>query len=484
MEPLPIQPSSPTSNASPISSDETTTTLEAGEFNLPPPPENTFPSYAAATQAMYTWAKDYGYDLSTYRSVKMKSGVIYKRIFRCTRAGKVDNKRKLTEEDRIRPKRGSKKTGCKMTIQLVTAEQSNPEGPWRIKHHQGQSSFIHNHEAASAIVLPGHRRRTRSEQVRGFIRSQYAATVDPSRILSTLQEEDLTLLITRQDVYNEQRQIKREKLGTMTPVEALFQSLQELNYFFDYLVTNEGTLDAIILIPPQAIQLLRDSPDILLFDCTYKTNRYNRPLLNLIGVSGSSQTIHLGLAMLPGEKEIHYTWAVDVLQKLFRQERIHVRLMITDREIALMNALEKTFVTTDMLICRWHQNKDVLTYVRKQLGQVWNEEMQENVNTEAAEAFMQCYYKCIGAETVADFEAAVVEAERCNKVCARYLAREWWPWKEKCVSAWTNQYTHFGLRETSRLEGSHAGLKKWLGSSRSEFSLFLDKHTKIWFKQA
>ncbi|GJU26204.1 protein FAR1-related sequence 5 [Tanacetum coccineum] len=37
-----------------------------------------------------------------------------------------------------------------------------------------------------------------------------------------------------------------------------------------------------------------------------------------------------------------------------------------------------------------------------------------------------------------------------------------YPWKEKFVSAWTDKYLHFGNRSSSRAEGAHAKLKKYL----------------------
>ncbi|PWA36651.1 hypothetical protein CTI12_AA597770 [Artemisia annua] len=50
-----------------------------------------------------------------------------------------------------------------------------------------------------------------------------------------------------------------------------------------------------------------------------------------------------------------------------------------------------------------------------------------------------------------------------------YIKKNWFPWKEKFVSAWTEKYLHFGNRASSRAEGAHAKLKKYLQVSTGDF---------------
>ncbi|OWZ06063.1 hypothetical protein PHMEG_00021738 [Phytophthora megakarya] len=40
--------------------------------------------------------------------------------------------------------------------------------------------------------------------------------------------------------------------------------------------------------------------------------------------------------------------------------------------------------------------------------------------------------------------------------------------KSVSVHFWTDRVTHFGLQATSRVEGYHAALKRWLRSSRGD----------------
>ena len=57
----------------------------------------------------------------------------------------------------------------------------------------------------------------------------------------------------------------------------------------------------------------------------------------------------------------------------------------------------------------------------------------------------------------------------------RYLEVQWWPHKELCVTAWTDNIRHYGKSTTSIVEGSHANLKHWLQPSRNDLLRFVEK---------
>jgi FAR1 DNA-binding domain len=99
----------------PIQSDfdaSSETTGSKKHWDLPPPPVDSFISYEVAKSTTHEWARRHGYDLSVKKTYKNRQGKIVRRVLVCTRGGKLDNKRKLTEETRVRRKRSSKKGGC------------------------------------------------------------------------------------------------------------------------------------------------------------------------------------------------------------------------------------------------------------------------------------------------------------------------------------------------------------------------------------
>jgi hypothetical protein len=68
-----------------------------------------------------------------------------------------------------------------------------------------------------------------------------------------------------------------------------------------------------------------------------------------------------------------------------------------------------------------------------------------------------------------------------------YLKKTWLvPWKESLVWAWVDQHLHLGNRATSRVEGAHSVLKKYLQVSTGDLKtvhekislLLSDRHAK------
>lgn len=107
---------------------------------------------------------------------------------------------------------------------------------------------------------------------------------------------------------------------------------------------------------------------MLLLDCTFKKNRYNFPLLTLVGSDGHNRTIHLVVAMMRQTDEASSTWILTQLKALFESSGIQIELWLTGNEAALVNALNAVFSSPWINMCTWHMNKDVLSYLRTQLS--------------------------------------------------------------------------------------------------------------------
>lgn len=107
----------------------------------------------------------------------------------------------------------------------------------------------------------------------------------------------------------------------------------------------------------EAVGLYQAYPEVLLLDCTYKTNRFNLPLLNMIGITGLRTTFNLVYAFIQTEQEGDYTW---VLQQLRRALPILPQIMVTDRELALINAIGEVFPNAIHLLYQWHIHKNIV----------------------------------------------------------------------------------------------------------------------------
>jgi hypothetical protein len=58
-----------------------------------------------------------------------------------------------------------------------------------------------------------------------------------------------------------------------------------------------------------------------------------------------------------GKTEPNYSWA---LEKFKHINKISPKVIVTDRELALMNSLDKVFPGCQNLLCIWHINKNIV----------------------------------------------------------------------------------------------------------------------------
>ena len=73
----------------------------------------------------------------------------------------------------------------------------------------------------------------------------------------------------------------------------------------------------------------------------------------------------------------------------------------------------------------------------------------------------------------------VLLKDATNETDYAYLQSTWIPHNEKFILAWTKKVKHFGHVATSRVEGGHATLKKWIALEQGTWEHFM----RNWFSQ-
>jgi len=94
-------------------------------------------------------------------------------------------------------------------------------------------------------------------------------------------------------------------------------------------------------------------------DTTYKTNKYRLSLLEIVWVTSTWLTFSTGFAFISSEGESNFTWALERLRGLFMTSKGGPQVIVSDRNLALMNAIGTVFLDCYHLICRFHIQKNV-----------------------------------------------------------------------------------------------------------------------------
>ncbi|RJE17447.1 transposable element tc3 transposase, partial [Aspergillus sclerotialis] len=332
---------------------------------------------------------------------------------------------------------------------------------WILKHRLDQRFSIHNHEPSRhPSAHPIHRQLSGgTTQLASFSN----AGIAPKEIQTLIRQSGS--LATRQDVYNRIASVRRDLCEGQSPIHALANQLDKEGFWSRIQFAPDGHVTAVLFAHPDSLTYLQAYPELLLLDCTYKTNKYGMPLLDIIGVDATQRSFCIAFAFLSNETEDDYIWALDRLKSLYKQCNAALpSVILTDRCLALINAASTLFPSTTILLCLWHVNKAVLARCQPTFS-----------DTEKWTEFYGFWHSIINSPTKEVYTTRLKEfqqkyaPEHLEEVA--YIKTTWLiPFKEKLVKAWVDQSTHFGNTATSRVEGIHALLKSYL--RRSTFDLF------------
>ncbi|XP_042754325.1 uncharacterized protein LOC122196071 [Lactuca sativa] len=175
----------------------------------------------------------------------------------------------------------------------------------------------------------------------------------PSRqILSSLRQQTPDLPAISRTIYNVKKKIRKENLGNQSMINALFKELEECGFTYDISHNPKGYISRLFIAHPLSIKLIKAFSHIFVMDCTYKTNKYNMPLLDIIGVSCFNTSFYSGFVFLEREDEENYSWALRAFKEIIGHDNQPCVIM-SDRELALMNErisqLQKVFWTDKFL---------------------------------------------------------------------------------------------------------------------------------------
>ncbi|CAB4443289.1 unnamed protein product [Rhizophagus irregularis] len=346
---------------------------------------------------------------------------------RCDRGGVCINRIGLTEETRKRHK-GTRMIEC--PFELHAARRN---GLWCLEVHIAN----HNHECSEDMSGHSIARQLKDPQLE-IVEVMTVAGSCPQEILTTLRQNNSSVLAVNRDIYNVREKFCQKNLAGRTPIQALIDKLKEGNFVYEYKCDDTGCITHLFFAHNESVALTRQFSSVLLMDCTYKTNKFKMPLLNVIGITSFNTTFNSCFIFMKGEEKTDYQWALTHIAHLF-DGMSKPGVIVTDRELALMNALEMIFPNSANLLSV--ENDEEGDGWQLFLGK-WNDVVESTTEVEFNEKWqMFC--------STYDNKPHVIT----------YFKNTWIPWKEKFVKAWTNGFFHLGTTVTSRVEGAHSNLK-------------------------
>lgn len=374
--------------------------------------------------------------------------------FACERSGAY--RRKYAEgQTPKRPKTtGTKKCGCPF---LLKGHKLDTDDDWILKVVCG----VHNHPVTQHVE--GHSYAGRlTEQEANILVDLSRSNISPKEILQTLKQRDMHNVSTIKAIYNARHKYRvGEQVGQLH-MHQLLDKLRKHGYIEWHRYNDEtDCFKDLFWAHPFAVGLLRAFPTVLMIDCTYKTSMYPFSFLEIVGVTSTELTFSIAFAYLESERDDNYTWALERLRSMMEDDALP-RVIVTDKDLALMSTIRAVFPRATNLLCRWHISKNISVNCKKLFE-----------TKERWEAFICSWNVLVLSVTEQEYmqHLSAMESDFSRYPQAIDNVKQTWlvNYKEKFVAAWTDLAMHFGNVTMNRGETTHTKLKRLLAVPQGNF---------------
>lgn len=347
----------------------------------------------------------------------------------------------LTREIKMRRSRNITRCGC--LAKLVIAQDQNTE-QWYVKNFIDE----HNHPMIDpdlSCFLRSHRR----------ISDEQKAEIVLLQISGIRKHQIMDIMLKRyggydrvgftsRDLYNF---LHRCKLQTLSPGDAqtlinymIVQKRRDPDFCFQYKRDGRGHLTGVLWCDFQSQMDYRAFGDVVVFDGTYKTNKYNLPLVPFVGVNHHKSTVLFACGVLAHEDTESYVWLLRSFSNAMSQK--HPVSVITDGDLAMQKAISIVWPNSSHRLCGWHIENNIVSNIKD-----------ANVK-EGIRCFL--YDRC----SIEDIERKWMEFLKKNEVTDKdswlyqmYERRQVW-----CAAYHTSK-RYLGLRSNQRSESLHSRIQ-------------------------
>jgi hypothetical protein len=130
--------------------------------------------------------------------------------------------------------------------------------------------------------------------------------------------------VSYKNVVNRMVKCHLAELGGRSKLEALYNELEKdirnsvanpafphpvdsegrpITYFAHTQKNVQGHLDALFWAHPYAMNMLKEHSDIIMLDCTYKTNKFNMLFLHICSITSMDKTFDVAFAFMANKEE-------------------------------------------------------------------------------------------------------------------------------------------------------------------------------------
>ncbi|XP_021826151.1 protein FAR1-RELATED SEQUENCE 5-like [Prunus avium] len=190
--------------------------------------------------------------------------------------------------------------------------------------------------------------------------------------------------------------------------------------------------------------------DVVVFDTTFNTNRYDLTFAPILGVNNHGQTIVLACTFLSKKTTESFIWMFEEFKKVMPGGE--PKTIITDQDAAMTRAISIAFPITFHRLCIWHiTSKFPVKLPHSAYNEYWREFHKAIWDTDNKDEFD------------AKWNIVVTKADLTDHqwLSSMFDLRESW------VAAYARYFFATGMSSSQRAKGSHAFFKQYISRRNS-----------------
>ncbi|VFQ87537.1 unnamed protein product [Cuscuta campestris] len=263
--------------------------------------------------------------------------------------------------------------------------------------------------------------------------------------------------------YIEEFRRLRLGLGDAEAIQGYFNKMQAKNdgFFFSMDVDEESRLRNVFWVDNRCRQCYKSFGDVVTFDTTYLTNKYELRFAPFVGVNHHGQSVLLGCGLIAHEDTESFVW----LFKTWLQcmEGVPPQGIITDQDQAMAKAISIVFPGIKHRWCLWH----ILNKLPEKLGGRSDKvEIMDKINDLVYDVHL-----------ITEFEQGWREMIMDEDLNDNEWLAEMFFWRERWVPCYLRTSFWAGMSSTQRSESMNAFFDGYV-HSKTTLKQFVDQYDR------
>ncbi|KAH9681032.1 protein FAR1-RELATED SEQUENCE [Citrus sinensis] len=297
------------------------------------------------------YGKQEGFPVKVQSTKKGTDGIVKYATFACGRSGKSESK----SANALKPK-PNVKNGCDAKIGGCL----NEYGKWvlrtlNLQHNHGLSPDKARYFPCNRRISASAKKRIEMNDCAGIRIAQNFNSI----VVGAGGYENVSFL--EKDCRNfvdKTRRLQLEEGDAMALLKYFQKKQAECNgFFFSIDLDEDDRLKNVFWADSLSRAAYKYFRDVITFDTTYLTNKYDMPFAPFVGVNHHGQSILLGCKLISREDTETFTWLFEAWLSCM-SDSLPLSI-ITYQDRAMQKAIENVFPTTRHRWCLWHIMKKV-----------------------------------------------------------------------------------------------------------------------------